>query len=135
MTTTTSEKLDVFKDNGRSPRRNVHRIVYLLATRVYMYLFSVPAMAYWRGVWLLIDYYIRDVDPVLGSLAGLVAGYGLLVALRCSRSLIFPPFVVALDTRPDLLVPSTRFQTKVFVITVFSALKRRDFHGYEESAI
>ena len=108
---TVKSKTDVVKSNGRSPR--VYHIIYIIMTRFYMYLFGVSAMAYWRGVWLLIDYYLRDVDRLVGCLSGLVLGYGMLVAFRCSRSLIFPPFVVVLDTRPDLLVPSTRFQTKV----------------------
>lgn len=94
-------------------RRRISDSIYVFVTRLYLFFFAVPAMAYWRGVWLLVDYYLSDVKPIVGCSVGLVVCYALLLVLKSSRTLIFPPFLVSLDTRRDLLVPSTRFQTKV----------------------
>ena len=94
-------------------RRWFHAVVYVFITRLYMYLFAAVSMAYWRGVWFLTDYYLRDVDALTGSVAGLVVCYGILLAVRCTKSLMFPPFVVSHDSRPALLETAPRYRTKV----------------------
>jgi Fuseless len=78
-----------------------------------MYLYAVVAMAYWRGGWQLLDYCMKDIDYMLGCLAGFFVSYSALLILRCTRTLSFPVFDVYLDTSPNLLVPGTRFQMKV----------------------
>ena len=86
--------------------------VYILVSRVALYVYGVFAMAYWRGVWCLADYYLLQFGWEGGAI-GLVISHTLLLLLRSSRSAIFPPFSVILDTRDDVLIPATRFQTKV----------------------
>ena len=88
--------------------------VYILVSRVALYVQGVLAMAYWRGVWGVADYYLLQFGWK-GGVIGLLISYTTLLLLRCSRTLIFPPFVVVLDTRKDVLQPSTLFQTEVHV--------------------
>jgi len=89
-------------------------IMYVLATRLVMYVHAVTAMAHWRGVWHLANRYVDAVaDRTTGAAVGLVVCYSALVVLRASHTAIFPPFIVINDLRSDVLVPSTRLQTKV----------------------
>lgn len=93
------------------------RFVYVIISRVYMYFSGVILMAYWRGVWTLADYYLQKYGWQSG-LVGLLTCYPLLVLSVTSRSVIFPPFIVNLDTGPNVLVPSTKFQTQVNLLVV-----------------
>ena len=95
---------------GYSPSRS--GFVYILVSRVVLYVYGILAMAYWRGVWGVADYYLLQYGWKAGTI-GLLVSYTTLLLLRCSRTLIFPPFVVTLDTRKDVLQPSTLFQTEV----------------------
>jgi len=89
------------------------RVVFVLLSRLAMYLHAVTAMAHWRGVWHLANRYIDAVvDRTTGALAGLFVCYSSLVALRACHTAIFPPFIVINDLRSDVLVPCTRLQTK-----------------------
>ena len=87
-------------------------VTYFIATRLFMYVYGALSMSYWRGVWSLADYYLEGFGWG-GSLVGLGLCYGALTALRVSRTLVFPPFSVCLDTREDLLTASTLLGTKV----------------------
>jgi len=91
-------------------------IVYMVTSRLCMYVHGVTAIAYSRGVWTLADYYLDTyfrVERWIGGVVGFVVCYSTLVVLRATQSVIFTPFVVTHDTRLDLLVPSTRFRSKV----------------------
>ena len=89
-------------------------VVFVLLTRFAFYVHAVTAMAHWRGVWHLANRYIDAVvDQTTGAIAGLIVCYSALVVLRASHTTIFPPFIVINDMRADVLVPSTRLQTKV----------------------
>jgi len=96
---------------GRSWKGSV---VSVLLTRFVMYVHAVTAMAHWRGVWHLANRYIDAVvDRTTGAILGLVVCYSALLVCRASHTAIFPPFIVIHDMRHDVLVPSTRLQTKV----------------------
>ena len=69
-------------------------------------------MGYWRGVWGMADYYLADFG-LKGCLMTIAVCYSTLTLLASSRTLIFPPFIVYMDNRPDSLVPATRFEVKV----------------------
>ena len=84
---------------------------YIVVTRVFMYLHATCAMCYWRGVWLLADYYITT-GWKHALQTSLITGLLLLVT-RGFRNCIFPPFYTALDTRKDLMEPFPRFGSKV----------------------
>jgi len=89
-------------------------VVFVLLSRFALYVHAVTAMAHWRGVWHLANRYIDQlVDRTTGAIVGLIVCYLALVALRACHTAIFPPFIVINDMRPDVLVASTRLQTKV----------------------
>ena len=91
------------------PRSN--KILYVVVTRVYMYLHAILYMSYWRGVWELGEKYISEDRQV--NLVLFVTFLLILLLLRSFRSALFPPFCVVLDTRDDLLEPAPRFGSKV----------------------
>lgn len=84
----------------------------IVLTRLYMYSFGILVMAYWRGVWSLAEFYLHQFGWK-GGLIGLCVCHTILFSTFCSRTAIFPPFVVFLDTREELLVPSTCCRTQV----------------------
>ena len=90
-------------------------VVFVLLTRVTMYIHAVTAMAHWRGVWHLANRYIDAfvANRTAGAIAGLAVCYSSLVVLGASHTAIFPPFLVIHDMRSDVVVPCTRLQTKV----------------------
>lgn len=88
------------------------KVLRAIAIRVYLFAFAILAMAYWRGVWGVADVYLLELGWSV-SVAGLCISHGFLLVLRCSRTTIFPPFIVNLDTRKDVLGVSTCFQTEV----------------------
>jgi len=89
-------------------------VIFVFMTRFAMYVHAVTAMAHWRGVWHLANRYIDAVfDRLTGAIVGLVVCFSSLVALRACHTAIFPPFIVINDLRHDVMVPSTRLQTKV----------------------
>lgn len=87
-----------------------------IVVRLYMYAFGILAMANWRGIWGLADHYLKGFGW-RGNVVEFLVCYSFLVVMRCSRSLVFPPFVVCLDTRDSLLVPSTCFRSQVRPLT------------------
>jgi len=97
---------------NRLLRDVTNRVFYFVVSRVYMYMYGILLMAYWRGAWTVADYYLNEYGWH-SALVGLLTCYPLLVVLCSSRSVLFPPFIVCLDTRSSVLVPSTRFQTQV----------------------
>ena len=83
------------------------RIIIIIFLNIYGALF----FGYWRAVWETLDFYFSP-DPVQ-NLIVMLASYSVLVFLRCSRSCIIPPMYASLDTREGVLIPNTRFKTKV----------------------
>jgi len=89
-------------------------VVFVLLSRLTLYVHAVTAMAHWRGVWHLANRYIDAVvDRKTGAIVGLIVCYSSLILLRACHTAIFPPFIVINDMRSDVLVPCTRLQTKV----------------------
>lgn len=93
----------------------------VLATTTTLYAGSILLQAYWRGMWGVADFYLKDYGSK-GSLVVLAFTYLLLTLTSTSRSLIFPPFIVCMDKHPDALLPSTAFQLKVII------LSHQEFH-------
>ena len=95
----------------KSKRRST-RILYFISSRCYMYLYAAFYMAFWRGLWSLGDHYMLPYGWK-GDLIMLVSLYAVLALLRSARTIIFPPYVVTLDTRNGLMEASTRLGMKV----------------------
>lgn len=97
--------------------RNYGAAVFIavVVTKIYLYAVGVISMAYWRGVWVLADHYLGPFGwPA--AMVGLAVSYGLLLGFGVARTVVFPPFNVALDTGSNFLVPSTKFRSQVFVL-------------------
>lgn len=84
---------------------------YFTATRACLWIYGAFYMSYWRAVWETVDYYVPS--GVLACLLQFVVTYGILLALRSARTCIFSPFYVSLDTRDNVLLHDTRFNTSV----------------------
>ena len=98
--------------------RHASRVKYVIVTRLLLIYHGWLFMFYWWGVWRMFDHYI-GTTPV--ELAGcLFVSLGSLLLLGCTRSVMFPPYYIKLDTRPNLFEPENRFRT-----TVGSALQWR----------
>ena len=68
-------------------------------------------MFLWRGVWMLADHYITR--EWTWALLGLSIDLAVLIPLRNIRQTMWPPFMVYVDTGPDLLKAANRFKTTV----------------------
>lgn len=90
---------------------NLPVIIRAVLVRLTLYCGGILAMGYWRGVWGLLDHYIKQNWE--GAAIGLAISYPTLVLLNASRSIIFPPFVACMDSRVDALIPGTRFQSRL----------------------
>ena len=87
------------------------KLQYFIVTRCFMYVYAAFFMGFWRAWWEILDsYFSHDLVP---SVINFAVTYTPLLLLRCSRSCIFPPMFIALDTRDGVISPSTRFSTKV----------------------
>jgi hypothetical protein len=95
--------------------RRTSRRWRLVLTRVYMAVYAVLPMAYWRGVWTTADYYLLQYGWQAGLIEYVICEV-VLITCRVRQTAIFPPLVVVMDTRKDVLRPATRFGIKVDVI-------------------
>ena len=93
------------------------RVQYFLITRAFMYVYASIYMCYWRALWETLDYYFEH--DLVSSLICFVLAYTPLLFLRCSRSCIFPPMFVSLDTRENAISPSTRLNTEVSELLLY----------------
>ncbi len=89
-----------------------HRVKFVVVTRIYMYLQAALYVCYWRGGWVLGDYYYTGQGWQY-ALISLTVCLLLLLSLRGLRMVVFPPLCTSLDTRPDLLDANPRFGTLV----------------------
>lgn len=96
-------------------------------TRFYIFAYSILYMAYWKGVWTLADYFLEPYGWLAGVI-GFCVIYPVTVLLRVSRTAIFPPFVVVMDSREDALGAATRFKVQVCVLELSL---RHTFSGNE----
>jgi hypothetical protein len=93
-------------------RYTQNQVVSIIVSRIYLYIFGLMKIAYFRGVWTLADYYL-DSSNWRNALIELVVCYALLICSMTSRNVIFPPFLALPDTRPNYLVPNTWLKTQV----------------------
>jgi len=91
------------------------KVVYVIVTRVNMYLQSVLVLFYWRGVWDMANHFLLPYGWITG-LIGVCVCYGSQLLTMTSRSVLFTPFAVALDTDKDILNASPCLQTEVIPI-------------------
>ena len=87
------------------------RKCYYFLVRLYLYTFSMFYMCYWRSVWETADLYMSPQTWQCGLIY--VICWAVLCSLGVMRTAIFPPFMVNLDTRDEVLTVCTRFSTKV----------------------
>jgi len=104
------------------PRKKTlfNKILFLISTRLVMFVYGGLSMSFWRGIWLACDFYLIQYGW-LGALVSFIICYGIMVVLQVTRTCIFPPFFTNPDTRPreELLAVYTRFGTKVYLLYCF----------------
>ena len=91
--------------------KKASRKCYYFLVRVYMYAYSTFYMCYWRSVWETADLYMSGETWAHG-VTWLVC-WMLLICFGVMRTAIFPPYIINLDTRDDVLGVYTRFSAKV----------------------
>jgi hypothetical protein len=94
-----------------SQLRDSHPVWCFILTRVSFFIYAPFQLAVWNGVWGLADYYLTT-NPSIAA-GALLCGYVVLVVLRTSRSVLYPPVIVVVDTRDDALQPNLRFDSQV----------------------
>ncbi len=87
------------------------RLTFLLCSRAVMIVHGAMYMFLWRGTWGLADHYLGFEEHWVWTT--LCVAYSLLLGLRCSRQLMWPPYVMPHDERPDLLVAVNRLHVEV----------------------
>ena len=87
------------------------QVTFIIGSRIFMIIHGTLYMFIWRGLWGVADYYIGPA-PEWGWV-GLVICYTLLFILGTSRQLMWPPYMVPNDDRPDLLIAANRFGIEV----------------------
>ena len=90
------------------------KLVFIIGSRAFMIIHGILYMFIWRGLWGIGDYYIGKA-PSWGWV-NMVVTYVLLLASGTSRHLMWPPYIVPNDDRPDLLIAANRFQVEVWLI-------------------
>lgn len=86
-----------------------NRYVYVVISRLHLYIHGWAVMCYWRGLWNLLDLYLT------AYWVNSVVIYGVcqvtMVVFRTVRTPVGVPLAVQLDTDPDLLEPDIVFKT------------------------
>ncbi|XP_008197613.1 uncharacterized protein fusl isoform X1 [Tribolium castaneum] len=106
---------------GKSPNLAV-KILNMVTTRFYIYVFALSSNMHWRGQWALMDYYLgvrfgpdgRVLEK--GSerlIIGTIGCWISLMVLRSFRNCVAPPFVFCLDRKDTTFVIQNRFKTKM----------------------
>jgi hypothetical protein len=85
--------------------------VFLVGSRLAMYVYSVLYVFLWRGVWSLLDHYMTS--DWRWSLIGYLGGCLVTMALRSFRTAMWAPLSACLDKKQAVLIPAPRFGTKV----------------------
>ena len=91
-----------------SKLRHKSPVIRFFLTKVYMTVYAVLPMAYWRGVWMTADYYLSEFGW-RGALVEYIICELLLIVGGVRRNAAFPPLYVTTDTDRDVLTPNTRF--------------------------
>ncbi len=95
--------LDKYLDRSR-------KITFFLATRLFMNYHAALYMFFWRGYWELANYYGgTEWQESLITLSIILVMLG---SIGCLRSSMWPPFLLFLDTRDDLLKVCLRLNFK-----------------------
>ena len=107
-----------FFNNTVSPSDGV---LYLIVSRLHLYVCSWVVLCYWRGMWNLLDLYLTEAWP--NSVAILVVCQLITFATRTSRNNVgLPVSIPMLDTDDDLLAPDTAFKSNVSKIYLYYIL-------------
>jgi hypothetical protein len=85
--------------------------VFLVGSRLAMYVYSILFICIWRGVWNLLDHYMTSNWRL--SLIGYFICSLILLVFRSFRAAMWPPLIAFLDKKQAVLVPAPRFGTKV----------------------
>lgn len=86
-----------------------NHVVYILVSRLHLYVHGWAVMCYWRGIWNLLDLYLTPSwinSTVIFGICQL-----LMLVSQTVRTPVGVPLAVQLDTDPDLLEPDIVFKT------------------------
>lgn len=106
---------------GKSPNLGV-KILNMVSTRFYIYIFAISSNMHWRGQWSIMDYYLEvylnengivlkkgSERLIIGTVGCLIS----LIVLRSCRNCLAPPFVFCLDRKDKTFEIPNRFKTRV----------------------
>jgi uncharacterized membrane protein len=110
---------DIVKKKSENKRK---KILKMIVSRMYIFVFALTSIVHWRGAWLLIDQYLKVEVSATGSVMKkgsetlvyvTVGCFLVLIILRSLRNCISPPFVFFIDTKNSIFIIPTRFKTKM----------------------
>ena len=84
---------------------------FWITSRLFMYVYTIPYMFYWHGLWLIMNFYL-GTDWQYSAVTFFFCWMNLVLLGSC-RSTMWPPFFIAVDTQPDSLRMCSRFKIKV----------------------
>jgi Fuseless len=93
------------------------RVCAVLASWLYLALFAVASIAFWRGSWELIDLHCGKSYQLYLFSIGL--GGACLARLKCVRNLSGPPFTLVPDLKDNIFNFPTRYRTSVSAKTAY----------------
>jgi len=98
------------------------RWLYLVVSRLHLYIHGWAVMCYWRGLWDLCDLYLTE-HWVNAVVMYLVCQFTMVVT-KTVRTAVGVPSALSLDISDDLLEPDLVYKTPVYKVTLFISLKR-----------
>ncbi|XP_059476123.1 uncharacterized protein LOC132197087 isoform X1 [Neocloeon triangulifer] len=85
------------------------RVCLVVLSRIYIFLFALASIAFWRGLWELMDMHCGKIYQVCLFSIGL--GGACLARLRSVRNLSGPPFIMVPDLKDTIFNFPIRFKT------------------------
>ena len=86
-------------------------VLYVIVTRLHLYVHGWAILCYWRGVWNLLDLWLTS--HWLNSIVLYAICQMLMILTRTVRTVVGVPLAFHLDTSPNLLDPDIVFRTSV----------------------
>ncbi|XP_059619238.1 uncharacterized protein LOC132263474 [Phlebotomus argentipes] len=83
-------------------------IKHFIISKTYTYIFSIACILQWRGGWAVLDYHFGHTPHV--AIIVTAVTFVILVAIRCVRNTLAPPFVIIMDYRDSAFIFPTRFR-------------------------
>ncbi|XP_074663099.1 uncharacterized protein LOC141915459 [Tubulanus polymorphus] len=83
-------------------------ILFIICSRVYLYVLSGAIVNHWRGVWTLWDHYTGT--GALSGMTSTIIGFAMLALFRGAKNAYAPPLLSVIDRHDNFFVISTRFR-------------------------